>query len=54
VVLVDEREVPQQWTEVTRSIEVSILCLRAGEEREHDGWSDGEGRGATARGGVGH
>jgi hypothetical protein len=49
VVLVDEREVPQQWTEVTRSIKMSILCLRASEEREHDVWSDGEGRGATRR-----
>ena len=43
VLLMDEREVPRGWTEVMRSVKVSISCLRAGVESEDDIWSDGEG-----------
>ena len=43
VVLMDEREVPREWAEAMRSVNVSISCMRAGDESEKDIWSDGEG-----------
>jgi len=43
IVLTDEREVPRGWTEVMRSVKVSIMCLRASEEGDENVWSDGEG-----------
>jgi hypothetical protein len=43
VMLMDEREVPRGWSGVMQSVKVSISCLRAGDEREEDIWSDGEG-----------
>ena len=43
VVLMDEREVPRGWSEVLRSVRVSISCQRAVEEVGGDIWGDGEG-----------